>query len=187
MILAFLQSKTFIATQIKLQSAKNLSLSLCQAISRWQGSFWQLCNQLKLNLVINFALSEYLSDLQPYPWILKPVFPSLNCDNMSSYTITDVSSTESRLRNRKCLFWLFSQSISSFHQFYSEHCFMFYVPVCNFALPCFIIPPRPPIVKVLKQEVKPLCWSDHETTVLQTVNLKRGKGNRQKIWRKSSF
>ena len=54
MILAFLQSKTFIATQIKLQSAKNLSLSLCQAISRWQGSFWQLCNQLKLNLVINF-------------------------------------------------------------------------------------------------------------------------------------
>ena len=54
MILAFLQSKTFIATQIKLQSAKNLSLSLCQAISRWQGSFWQLCNQLKLNFVINF-------------------------------------------------------------------------------------------------------------------------------------
>ena len=52
---------------------------------------------------------------------------------------------------------------------------MFYVPVCNFALPCFIIPPRPPIVKVLKQEVKPLCWSDHETTVLQTVNLKKGK------------
>ena len=95
--------------------------------------------------------------------------------NMSSYTITNVSLTESRLRNRKCLFWLFSQSVSSFHQFYSEHCFMFYVPVCNFALPCFIIPPRPPIVKVLKQEVKPLCWSDHETTVLQTVNLKRGK------------
>ena len=89
MILAFLQSKTFIATQIKLQSTKNLALSLCQAISRWQGSFWQLCNQLKLNLVINFALSEYLSDLQPYPWILKPVFPSLNCDNMSSYTITN--------------------------------------------------------------------------------------------------
>ena len=54
MILAFLQPKTFIATQIKLQSTKNLSLSLCQAISRWQGSFWQLCNQLKLNLVINF-------------------------------------------------------------------------------------------------------------------------------------
>ena len=88
MILAFLQSKTFIASQIKLQSTKNLALSLCQAISRWQGSFWQLCNQLKLNLVINFALSEYLSDLQPYPWILKPVFPSLNCDSLTTWALT---------------------------------------------------------------------------------------------------
>ena len=184
MILAFLQSKTFIATQIKLQSTKNLALSLCQAISRWQGSFWQLCNQLKLNLVINFALSEYLSDLQPYPWILKPVFPSLNCDNMSSYTITNA-----------LINWITSQKQEMpLLTVFSKHFIfpsvlqraLFYVPVCNFALPCFIIPPRPPIVKVLKQEVKPLCWSDHETTVLQTVNLKRGKGNRQKIWRKSS-
>ena len=187
MILAFLQPKTFIATQIKLQSAKNLSLSLCQAISRWQGSFWQLCNQLKLNLVINFQNICQTFNLIHESWNQSSLLWIVTSYNMSSYTITDVSSTESCLRNRKCLFWLFSQSISSFHQFYSEHCFMFYVPVCNFALPCFIIPPRPPIVKVLKQEVKPLCWSDHETTVLQTVNLKRGKGNRQNIWRKSSF